>query len=284
MFNLSMCSQLQQKCDAVECAGAGVLQQRHPADTGAKLFGLSRPVDAELQARLEHSRRRDAGRRARSAIVPGQAEDSLLYRLIAGLDKPSMPLGGNKLTDGQIAAIKNWIDQGVTGMPTPSQQRLSPPRLPRSRIWKRSNSLPARAITGPSSCRSSPVPAVARAFSNPIDRFLEKARQEKGLKAAPKADRLTLLRRAYMDLIGLPPTPEEIDAFMNDTAPGAWERLIDKLLASPHYGERWGRHWLDAARYADSSGYENDTDQPNMWRYRDYVIKPSMTTSPTTLL
>ncbi len=110
-------------------------------------------------------------------------------------------------------------------------------------------------------------------FSNPIDRFLGKARQEKGLKAAPKADRLTLLRRAYMDLIGLPPTPQEIDAFMSDAAPAAWERLIDKLLASPHYGERWGRHWLDAARYADSSGYENDTDQPNMWRYRDYVIK-----------
>ena len=76
-----------------------------------------------------------------------------------------------------------------------------------------------------------------------------------------------------MDLIGLPPSPEETDAYMKDTAPGAWERLIDKLLASPHYGERWGRHWLDAARYADSSGYENDTDQPNMWRYRDYVIK-----------
>jgi hypothetical protein len=76
-----------------------------------------------------------------------------------------------------------------------------------------------------------------------------------------------------MDLIGLPPSTAEIDAFMKDTAPGSWERLIDKLLASPHYGERWGRHWLDAARYADSSGYENDTDQPNLWRYRDYVIK-----------
>ena len=209
-----------------------------------------------------------------SAIVPGRAEDSRLYRMIAGLDKPAMPLGGNKLTDAQIAAIKNWIDQGAhwdaaaigaKTQPDPATAfaALENVQLPPGARDYWAFKLPVQA----------PVPVVARAFSNPIDRFLEKARQEKGLKAAPKADRLTLLRRAYMDLIGLPPSPEEIAAFMNDTAPGAWERLIDKLLASPHYGERWGRHWLDAARYADSSGYENDTDQPNLWRYRDYVVK-----------
>src|SRR5215469_3090606 len=209
-----------------------------------------------------------------SAIVPGQAEDSRLYRMVAGLDKPVMPLGGNKLTDGQIAAIKNWIDQGAHWEASAVAAKTQPGAAstfadlekvqlpPGSRdYW--AFKLPVQA----------PVPAVAQEFSNPIDRFLEKARQEKGLKAAPKADRLTLLRRAYMDLIGLPPSPEEIDVFMSDTAPGAWERLIDKLLTSPHYGERWGRHWLDAARYADSSGYENDTDQPNMYRYRDYVVK-----------
>ena len=208
------------------------------------------------------------------AIVPGQAEDSFLYRLVAGLDKPAMPLNGNKLTDAQIAAIKTWIDQGahwdadVGAAKTQPNAASSFANLQNVQLPPRARDywafkLPVQA----------PVPAVAREFSNPIDRFLEKARQDKGLKAAPKADRLTLLRRAYMDLIGLPPTPEEIDAFMSDSAPGAWERLIDKLLASPHYGERWGRHWLDAARYADSSGYENDTDQPNLWRYRDYVIK-----------
>lgn len=209
-----------------------------------------------------------------SAVVPGRAEDSRLYRMVSGLDKPAMPLGGNKLTDGQIAAIKNWIDQGahwgagaVAAKTQPDSisavAGLEKVQLPPGARDYWAFKLPVQA----------PVPAVARGFSNPIDRFLEKARQEKGLKAAQKADRLTLLRRAYMDLIGLPPSPEEIDAFMSDTTPGAWERLIDKLLASPHYGERWGRHWLDAARYADSSGYENDTDQPNLWRYRDYVIK-----------
>src|SRR5881394_1875480 len=90
--------------------------------------------------------------------------------------------------------------------------------------------------------------------------------------AAPRAAPSTLVRRAYLDLLGLPPSPAETSAFLADTAPDAWERVIDKLLASPHYGERWGRHWLDVARYADSSGYEQDYDRPNAWRYRDYVI------------
>ena len=118
-----------------------------------------------------------------------------------------------------------------------------------------------------------PVPTVSIRSDNPIDRFLEQTRQGKGLKAAPRAGRLTLLRRAYLDLIGLPPSPAETAAFLADNAPDAWERLIDRLLASPHYGERWGRHWLDVARYADSSGFEQDYDRPNAWRYRDYVIR-----------
>jgi hypothetical protein len=118
-----------------------------------------------------------------------------------------------------------------------------------------------------------PLPEVRAPFKNPIDRFLEQARQEKGLKVAPRASREALVRRAYLDLIGLPPSPSEFAAFLADTTPGAWERLIDRLLASPHYGERWGRHWLDVARYADSSGFEQDYDRPNAWRYRDYVIR-----------
>jgi len=117
-----------------------------------------------------------------------------------------------------------------------------------------------------------PVPAASNGLQNPIDRFLDETRRAKGLDAAPRAPRLTLLRRAYLDLIGLPPSPAETDAFLADTSPDAWDKLIDKLLASPHYGERWGRHWLDVARYADSSGFEQDYDRPNAWRYRDYVI------------
>jgi hypothetical protein len=118
-----------------------------------------------------------------------------------------------------------------------------------------------------------PLPGAAVRFQNPIDRFLEAARQEQGLRPAPRAARLTLLRRAYLDLIGLPPSPAESAAFLADNTPDSWERLIETLLASPQYGERWGRHWLDVARYADSSGFEQDYDRPNAWRYRDYVIR-----------
>src|SRR5437867_3703845 len=142
---------------------------------------------------------------------------------------------------------------------SPPQQSAAAPSASRD-YW--AFKLPAQAA----------VPESAR-FSHPIDRFLEAARKERGLEAAPRATPPVLVRRAYLDLIGLPPGPAETAAFLADTAPGAWERLIDKLLASPHYGERWGRHWLDVARYADSSGFEQDYDRPNAWRYRDYVIR-----------
>jgi hypothetical protein len=108
---------------------------------------------------------------------------------------------------------------------------------------------------------------------SPIDRFILARLEEKGLKPAPPADKRTLLRRAYFDLIGLPPTPEEVEAFLSDSSPGAFEKVVDRLLASPHYGERWGRHWLDVARYADSNGMDENLAMGNAWRYRDYVVR-----------
>ena len=198
-------------------------------------------------------------------LVPGNAEKSRLYRMVAGLEKPSMPLDG-KLTASQVESIKLWIDQGA--------------------LWDASAT--ASPVSGPASANEDkPLPAEARNYwafrkpvaedvkteGNPIDVFINRELQKRGLHAAPVADRRTLLRRAYMDLIGLPPTLAETDEFLNDQKPGAWERLIERLLASPHYGERWGRHWLDVARYADSNGFEHDFDRPNAWRYRDYVIR-----------
>ena len=120
-----------------------------------------------------------------------------------------------------------------------------------------------------------PIPAVKDAAwaRNDVDRFILSALEAKGLRPSPEADRHTLIRRVTFDLIGLPPTPEEVEAFVQDKSPQAWERVVDRLLASPHYGERWGRHWLDLARYADSSGFHNDLDRPHAWRYRDYVIR-----------
>src|ERR1051325_10373427 len=105
----------------------------------------------------------------------------------------------------------------------------------------------------------------------PIDQFILARLEKEGLKPAPEADRVTLIRRLSLDLLGLPPTPQEVDAFVDDRSADAYRRVVERLLASPHYGERWGRHWLDAARYADSNGYEKDRAR-SIWPYRDYVI------------
>jgi hypothetical protein len=118
------------------------------------------------------------------------------------------------------------------------------------------------------------VPAAPPRWSrNPIDAFLFDRMRAQRLTPSPRASRRVLVRRAYLDLLGLPPSPAEVDAFVNDRAPNAWSRLIDRLLASPHYGERWARHWLDLVRYADSGGFEFDRDRAEAWRYRDYVVK-----------
>ncbi|MFO0807606.1 MAG: DUF1549 domain-containing protein [Gemmataceae bacterium] len=115
------------------------------------------------------------------------------------------------------------------------------------------------------------VPDAPSLAANPIDRFVRARLAKDGLQPSPPADRVTLLRRLYLDLVGLPPTPADVEAFLADNTPDATERLVDRLLASPHYGERWGRHWLDAARYADSDGYEKDMSR-QVWFYRDWVV------------
>ncbi len=201
------------------------------------------------------------------AIVPGRAEDSRMFRMVAGLDQPFMPMSGDALSDAELAAVRTWIDDGAhwdTGEVTAAADALAA---------LENDELPpgARDYWAFRHPQQAPVPA-SREFDHPVDRFLEASRKDAGLTAAPRADRLTLLRRAYLDLIGLPPTPEQVEEFLADTERGAWERLIDKLLDSPHYGERWGRHWLDVARYADTDGFEQDYVRLNMWRYRDYVI------------
>jgi hypothetical protein len=118
-----------------------------------------------------------------------------------------------------------------------------------------------------------PEVAVTSPVFNDIDRFILAKLAAAGLSPSPEADRATLIRRVTLDLTGLPPSPEEVAAFVADGSPKAYENLVDRLLASPHYGERWGRHWLDLARYADTSGFHNDLDRPNAWKYRDYVIQ-----------
>jgi len=205
------------------------------------------------------------------SIIPGNAAASSLYKHAAGLEQPRMPLGG-KLTDAEIAVLKIWIDRGAEGdspltPPAPVPTANSPATGKQFTAAQR-NYWAFQKIVKPN------VPSVKAKASvrTPIDAFLLAKLEEKNLQPNPPADKLTLIRRAYFDLIGLPPTPEQVQAFLSDTSPQAFEKVVDQLLASPHYGERWGRHWLDLARYADTQGFKADETRPNVWRYRDYVI------------
>jgi hypothetical protein len=203
------------------------------------------------------------------AIVPGNATASNLYRHVAGQEQPRMPLGG-KLSDEEIAVIKAWIDSGAEWDPSVVLRRPAPAPAAGKQFTDAQRRFWAfQKIVKPD------VPSVkAKSWvRTPIDAFILANLEGKNLKPNPQADKLTLIRRAYFDLIGLPPTPEQVQAFLADQSPQAFEKVVDELLASPHYGERWGRHWLDLARYADTQGFKADEARPNMWRYRDYVIE-----------
>src|SRR5690242_11439251 len=205
-----------------------------------------------------------------AVLVPGDSAKSRLFKLVSGAEKPAMPLGGS-LTAAEVESIRLWIDQGAQWDNGPaishagSATSTEPPLSPQARnYW--AFKLPIR-------------PQVPN-DGNPIDAFIRAKLEAEDIRPAPQADKVTLLRRAYLDLIGLPPTPAETAEFLNDRSPRAWEKLIDRLLASPHYGERWGRHWLDVARYADSNGMDENLAYANAWRYRDYVIRAFNTDKP----
>jgi hypothetical protein len=192
------------------------------------------------------------------AIVSGKAEESLLYRAITHQEELKMPPGKDPISLEEQEILKKWINDGAPwNLASGTEKKLEPS------WWSFKN------------LRQPPVPLTNtdHPIQNPIDAFILAKLGEKGLKPAPKADKRTLIRRAYFDLIGLPPTPEQLDRFLNDLSPDAYEKVIDSLLNLPQYGERWGRHWLDVVRYADSAGFEGDVYYPNAWRYRDYVIK-----------
>ncbi|MBL8168486.1 MAG: PSD1 domain-containing protein [Acidobacteria bacterium] len=208
--------------------------------------------------------RLDVAQSAAKVLAPGKPAESELYRRVAGLsDQARMPMGGKPLPAEQIALLQRWIAEGA--------------------VWQEPASAAARPGDGTNLIQQhwafkAPVrpviPSVqnSRWVKNPIDAFVLARLEKEGLSPAPEADRVTLLRRLSLDLLGLPPTPEEVDAFVNDKAPNAYEKQVERLLASPHYGERWGRHWLDAARYADSDGFEKDK-QRWVWFYRDWVVQ-----------
>jgi hypothetical protein len=187
-----------------------------------------------------------------AAARPGAPNESLMVQAVEHARELKMPPVG-RLKPEQIAALRKWIEEGLN-WPAAKVD-------PRKDHW--AFQPPKRPPVPPTSDSSWP--------QNPIDRFVLARLEREGIKPSPAADRATLLRRVSLDLTGLPPSPEEIRDFLSDESPDAYEKIVDRLLASPHYGERWGRHWLDLARYADSDGYTIDAPR-QVWKYRDWVI------------
>lgn len=213
-------------------------------------------IKQEGGLRLDLKRAALAGGDSGKVLTPGKSSKSpLLARLVSADPEERMPAGKPPLNGQQIALIKKWIDGGATWLEKPTTARPS-------------------AHWAFQKIKSPAIPAVKRGdtIHNALDAFVVARLQQEGIQSSPPADRQTLLRRLSLDLRGLPPSPNEIRQFVSDRRADADQRLVDRLLNSPHFGERWGRHWLDLARYADSDGYEMDHPRPHAWRWRDWVI------------
>ncbi|HMC10506.1 MAG TPA: DUF1549 domain-containing protein, partial [Pirellulaceae bacterium] len=210
--------------------------------------------------RLDQKQRALDGGDSGAEIVAGKSAESRLVRVIAGIDEDfglMPPKGkGKPFSTEEIGLVRAWIDQGAK-WPDESQLASSA-----AGHWS------LKAVQRPA------LPTVREAawLQQPIDASVAARLENEKVGHSPPAEKTTLLRRLFLDLVGLLPSPDEVDAFVNDASPDAIERLVDRLLASPHFGERWGRHWLDLARYADSDGYEKDRPRPFAFRYRDWVI------------
>jgi hypothetical protein len=223
--------------------------------------GEKEEPEAELDLRLR--RLIVKGGESGPALVAGNPTESLIYqRVLEG----EMPPGEKKVSKDELAVIKRWISTGAKTA-RPESETIGIGML----ITEED-----RSFWSFQPIRRSPIPRVKHAVSvrNPVDAFLLEKLEKRGFTFSPHADKQTLIRRATFDLLGIPPTPQELEHFFADDSQGAFERLIERLLKSPHYGERWGRHWLDVAGYADSEGYTNeDPIRNDAYKYRDYVIR-----------
>lgn len=264
----------------VFCLGLAVLFAR--AETGEEFFEKKiRPVLAEkcygchgasLKSpsgglRVDTAAALRKGGDSGPAVVPGDPARSLLMEAIRYTSlRIKMPPSG-KLSPGQIADFEQWVRMGA---PAPGAGQQAPPAGRQGIDWEQ-----ARKFWAFQPVRAPAVPAVRDAswVRTPVDAFVLARLEERQLKPAPPADRRNWIRRVTFDLIGLPPTPAEVAAYLADNSPEADGRVVDRLLSSPHYGERWARHWLDLMRFAETNGHEFDNDKLDAWRYRDYVIR-----------
>ncbi len=258
----------------VSLLGAGELEDQAYNILQKNCFGCH---GAGLKTSNLDLRTRDAalaGGERGEAIVPNYPGRSRVYLFAAHAQKPAMP-PGKQLPEAELAVLERWISAGAVypepaaapaGVDGDASRKAALAAMEEQPVTEKD-----RAFWSFRRPVRPPVPREKAA--NPVDAFLRSAWRDKGLTGSPPATRRALARRVYLDVLGLPPTLEQVRAFAGDRSPRAWENLVDALLASPQYGERWARHWLDLVRYADSGGFEYDRDYVQIWRYRDWVAK-----------
>ncbi|MEI6235124.1 MAG: DUF1549 domain-containing protein [Planctomycetota bacterium] len=272
------------------CCASNVGYAAQPDAEGIKFFEQKiRPVLADRcikchgvekqkgQLRLDTLLGALKGGETKTAIVPGDPAKSLLISAIEHTDPDlTMPPKEEKMPEAERAAFAQWVKMGA---PWPENATIAP--LSAAKKHKEITAAD-RAFWSFQPVANPPVPSIKNTVwaKNEIDHFIVEKLAATGLEPAPEADRRTLIRRVTLDLHGIPPTPEEVDAFIADTSTDAYEKLVDRLLASPRYGERAGRQWLDLVRYGESDGFRQDAYRPNAWLYRDYVIKSMNTDKP----
>jgi hypothetical protein len=217
------------------------------------------PLKPKGKLNLSSPRSLARGGSSGPVIAPGNLDESTLWDLVSNDEMPPKP--EEPLSADEKVLLRRWIEQGARDLPSAAKVRGASPATDHWAFAPAASPLP-------------PAPSVRHRVRTSVDCFIQKTLEEQGLTLGPDADRITLIRRITFDLTGLPPRPEEVAAFVGDLSPEAYEKLVDRLLASPHHGERWGKFWLDASGYADSNGYFSaDTDRPLAYRYRDYVIR-----------
>ena len=251
-------------CAMLGYAAAPPVGPRPPAIAGKVDFVRDvQPIFSAHCVRCHDAKKQKGGLRldtpsalSGGAIDPGKGADSLLVRRVAALDDERMPPTGPGLTARQVGILRAWIDQGA------SWPQSAPVAIGGGH-WA------YRPLVRPA------VPAVKDESQdrNVVDRFVQARLEKAGLRPAPEATRAAIIRRLSFDLRGLPPTPERVDAFVKDTRPDAYERLVDEMLADPAYGERYARHWMDVVHFAETHGHDQDVPRYNAWPYRDYLVR-----------